>query len=148
MSPVLLWFLIGIAFFVTELALPGFIVFFFGLGAWCAALALYFFDPPLSGQLSIFLAASLLSLFLLRSLLRDLLIGSSQEQDDSVNMMSTSSTGVVTEDILPPARGTVQYGGTFWQAEADLNITTGSIVTIVEQNNLLVKVQPATKEED
>ena len=148
MSPILLWFLTGIAFFVIELALPGFIVFFFGLGAWCTALALYFFNPPLSGQLSIFLIASLLNLFLLRSWLRDLLIGASQEQSDSVNMEPTSTTGVVTEDILPPARGKVQYGGTFWQAEADENISTGQVVTIVEQHNLLVKVQPATKEED
>lgn len=148
MSPVLLWFLTGIFFFAVELALPGFIIFFFGLGAWCTALTMYFFDAPLSGQLSIFLATSLLTLFLLRAWLRGVFFGSSRLQNDSVNIEPISSTGVVTEDILPPARGKVKYGGTFWQAESDKKITTGSVVNIVEQNNLLVKVQPVEKEED
>lgn len=148
MSPVLLWFLTGIFFFAVELALPGFIVFFFGLGAWSTALAMYFFNPELSGQLSIFLATSLLTLFLLRVWLRGVFLGSSRLEDDSVNMEPISSTGVVTEDILPPARGKVQYGGTFWQAEADENISTGHVVTIIEQKNLLVKVRPAKKEEN
>ena len=148
MSPVLLWFLTGIFFFTVELALPGFIVFFFGLGAWCTSLAMYFFNPSLSGQLTIFLITSLLSLFLLRAWLRGVFRGSSRQQDDSVNVEPVASTGRVTEDILPPARGKVQYGGTFWQAEADEKILTGSVVNIVEQNNLLVKVQPADMEVD
>jgi len=148
MSPVLLWFLTGILFFAVELALPGFIIFFLGLGAWCTALAMYFFEPPLSGQLAIFLATSLLTLFLLRAWLRGVFFGSSRLQDDSVNMEPTSSTGVVTEDIVPPARGKIKYAGTFWQAESDEIITTGRVVNIIEQNNLLVKVQLVEKEEN
>jgi len=148
MSPILLWFLTGIFFFAVELALPGFIIFFFGLGAWFTALAMYFFNPPLSGQLSVFLGTSLLTLFLLRAWLRNAFFGASKLEDDSVNIEPISSTGTVTEDILPPARGKVKYGGTFWQAESDERIKTGSVVTIIEQNNLLVKVQPVEKEED
>ena len=37
--PVLFWFLFGIFCLVLELVMPGFFIFFFGLGAWCAALA-------------------------------------------------------------------------------------------------------------
>ena len=148
MSPILLWFLTGIFFFTVELILPGFIVFFFGLGAWCTSLALYFFSPPLSGQLSIFLATSLVALFLLRAWLRGIFLGSSNLQDDSVNMEPAATTGVVTEDIIPPAHGKVQYGGTYWQAEADEKIVSGSVVKIIEQKNLLVKVQPAKQEEN
>jgi len=39
MSPALIWFLIGIGFLIAELALPGFVLIFFCLGSWVAALA-------------------------------------------------------------------------------------------------------------
>ena len=148
MSPVLLWFLVGIGFFVVELAVPGFVIFFFGLGAWCAALAVYFFSPSLSGQLSMFLAASLVTLLLLRSWLRGVFSGFSRQEEDSVNVEPAASTGVVIEDIRPPARGRVKYGGSYWQAEAEEMIPTGTVVNIVEQNNLLVKVQPVERRVD
>jgi len=148
MSPVLLWFLVGIAFFVIELALPGFIIFFFGLGAWCTALTVYFFDLSLSGQLAVFLIAGLITLLLLRSWLRGVFFGFSRQEDDSVNVEPASSTGVVIEDILPPAHGRVKYGGSFWQAEAKQPISTGTTVRIVEQHDLLVKVRPAQEEEN
>ena len=148
LSPVLLWFLTGIVFFAIELALPGFIIFFFGLGAWCTALAVYFSPLPLSGQLSVFLVASLVTLLLLRAWLRGIFSGFSLEEDDSVNVEPAATTGVVIEDILPPARGRIKYGGSFWQAEAEEEITTGTVVKIVEQNDLLLKVRPAEKEEN
>lgn len=147
MSPVLLWFLVGIAFLVVELALPGFILFFFGLGAWCTALVIYFFDLSLSGQLMVFLAGSLVSLFLLRSWLHGVFIGATRKEDDSVNVEPQNTTGMVVEDILPPARGRVKYGGSFWQAEAGQPISAGTTVTILEQKDLLVQVRPAEGEE-
>ncbi len=148
MSPVLLWFLVGIGFLVVELAVPGFVIFFFGLGAWCTAMAVYFFSLSLSGQLSVFLATSLVTLLLLRAWLRGVFSGFSQQEDDSVNVEPEASTGVVTEDIRPPARGRVKYGGSFWQAEAEEMISTGTVVNIIEQNNLLVKVEPVERRED
>ncbi|RUA12900.1 MAG: NfeD family protein [Flavobacteriia bacterium] len=148
MSPVLLWFLVGIAFFVVELAQPGFIIFFFGLGSWCTALVVYFFDLSLSGQLMVFLATALGMLFLLRSWLRGVFTGSSLQEDDSINVEPLATTGVVIEDILPPAHGRVKYGGSFWQAEAAEPISAGTTVRIVEQKNLLVSVRPAEKEEN
>ena len=147
MSPVLLWFLAGIVFLVIELALPGFIIFFFGLGAWCAAVAVYFFDLSLSAQLMVFLIGSVATLFLLRSRLHGVFTGFSRQEDDSVNVEPQASTGVVIEDILPPARGRVRYGGSFWQAEAGQPISAGTTVRIVEQKDLLVKVRPAEEEE-
>jgi len=147
MSPVLLWFLSGVAFFLVELALPGFILFFFGLGAWCTAAVLSLFSCPLSTQLIIFLLTSLVTLILLRSWLRDAFLGSSRLQEDSVNVEPVAATAVVVEDILPPAHGRVKYGGSFWQAEAGEPITVGTTVRVVEQKNLLVKVHPLEKEE-
>ncbi len=142
-SPILAWFLTGILFFATELALPGFIVFFFGIGAWCVALALWIVDLSLSAQLGVFIVSSLVSLLLLRSWLRGVFAGRTLEEDDSTSVEPTAATGVVTRDILPPAEGQVKFGGSFWRAVADEKIGRGTVVSIVEQKDLLVRVVPA-----
>lgn len=147
-SPVLLWFLAGIIFFVLELALPGLIVFFFGLGAWCAALAAYLLPLGLSSQLLVFLAASLVSLLLLRSTLKKVFLGRTLEVDAMDKGLPPDATGIVVEPILPPAAGTIKYSGSFWRATADLPLTEGTVVRIVDKNNLTFKVEPiATKGE-
>ena len=65
-----IWMMAGVCCFVLEMALPRFINFFFGLGAWIVALFCWFYPVSLSYQLAIFLSSSLLSLFLLRGILR------------------------------------------------------------------------------
>ncbi len=141
-SPVLAWFLIGIVFYVVELVLPGFVVFFFGIGAWCTALAVYLMDISTSLQLGVFLVTSLVSLFLLRKYIQTVFIGSVQQDDASVKAGPVADTGVVTEDIVPPGKGRVKYGGSFWKATADESIEAGTTVKIINQDNLEVKVRP------
>jgi len=141
-SPILLWFLAGIVFLALELVLPGFVVFFFGIGAWCAALAVYLFPTPLAGQLLIFLAASLLSLVLLRSTIKKVFLGKTLDTDVMAGGVPPGATGEVIADIRPPAAGTVKYGGSFWQATADVPLTKGTVVRIEAKSNLTVKVAP------
>jgi len=63
----LLWFVAGLVLMLVELAVPRFIVLFFGLGAWITAVvvALGVVDS-LSVQLIIFLVSSIVALLLLR----------------------------------------------------------------------------------
>lgn len=147
-SPVLAWFLIGILFYVVELVLPGFVVFFFGIGAWCTALAVYLADISISAQLGVFLVTSLVTLFLLRKYLQSVFIGSAQQDDASVKAQPVADTGIVEEDILPPGQGRVKYGGSFWKAVADEPISAGTTVKIISQNNLEVKVRPLSSGEE
>jgi membrane protein implicated in regulation of membrane protease activity len=148
-SPILAWFLAGIFFFVIELIAPGFIVFFFGIGAWCVALTIWLVDLNLSAQLILFLVCSLVSLLLLRTWFKSLFMGTTEEEEDSVNVVPDSATGVVVNSIKPPASGKVKYGGSFWTAVADVAIDEGTVVDIVEQNNLQVRVHPVkSREED
>lgn len=141
-SPVLLWFLAGVFFFVMELLLPGLIVFFFGIGAWCAALILYLLPMSLSSQLLVFLAASLMFLILLRSTLKKVFLGRTLEKDAMDSSLPLTGTGEVIEDILPPAAGKIKYGGSFWQASADQPLTKGTVVRILSKKNLIIKVGP------
>ncbi len=140
-SPALFWFLIGIGFYALELALPGFIIFFFGIGAWCSALAAYALDISLSVQLIIFIVMSLISLLALRSTLKKIFSGDTKAGTDTTDLASSAATGVVTEKIMPPAKGTIKYAGTFWQASAEEPVEVGTVVEIVEQQDLLVKVR-------
>jgi len=84
----------------------------------------------------------------LRSRLRGIFTGSSLQEDDSINVEPLATTGVVIEDILPPAHGRVKYGGSFWRAEAEEPISAGTTVRIMEQKDLLVNVRPAEEEEN
>jgi len=146
LSPVLAWFIAGIVFFVIELLLPGLILFFFGLGAWCAALAVYLLPMALSSQLLVFLATSLLSLLLLRAALKKIFLGRVLEVDAMDTSLPDDALGLVIEDILPPAEGKVKFAGSFWQAAAEQALVRGTIVRIVEKKNLTLKVSPVDRE--
>ena len=143
-SPVLVWFLVGIVFLALELLLPGLIVFFFGLGAWCVALLLSLVSMSLAMQLLVFLVASLVLLLALRSLLKKVFLGRTLEKDAMNSAQLLEGTGEVIEDILPPALGKIKYSGSFWQASADQLLVKGTTVRILEKNNLTVKVGPLT----
>jgi len=146
LSPVLLWFLAGLVFFALELLLPGLIVFFFGIGAWCAALAAYCLPMSLSGQLLVFLAASILALGLLRSTLKKVFLGRKIDVDAMERGVPDGAVGEVIEAIAPPATGKVKYGGSFWLAAADQPIAVGTVVRILKKENLIVNVKPVATE--
>mgnify|MGYP007118357041 CR=1 FL=1 len=44
-SAELLWFLVGLILLLSELALPGFVIVFFGVGAWVTAVLVGFGEP-------------------------------------------------------------------------------------------------------
>lgn len=146
-SPVFIWFLLGVVFFVTELILPSFVLFFLGVGAWCTASVLAVSDVSLTVQMIIFMVSSLITLIQLRSRLRSIFLGDSSEEDDSVNVDSSPSTGIVTEAIVPPGHGRVKYGGSFWRAIADEPIPVDTVVQVIERKNLIVQVCPLHSEE-
>ncbi|MGI6656699.1 MAG: NfeD family protein [Desulfobulbus sp.] len=141
LSPGLLWFLTGLVFLLLELVLPGLIVFFFGLGAWCTALAVLLFPISLSTQLLIFLVSSLLSLVLLRSALKKVFRGQRSEEGDGMRDTLPDSSGIVVEAILPPATGRIKCGGTFWQASATTPIPEGAVVRIIARHELVLHVE-------
>jgi membrane protein implicated in regulation of membrane protease activity len=53
-EPAMVWFLIGLILIVSEFAVPGLVIIFFGLGAWVAALALLAIEMSLFSRLSYF----------------------------------------------------------------------------------------------
>jgi inner membrane protein len=143
-NPGLLWLSIGVILFVMEMAVPGFILFFFGLAAWITALGCYLFTWSVNIQLAVFLTASLVSLFGLRTVVKKVFMG--DEIDDAADsiMAKGGEKCVVTAAIKPPGEGQVKFSGTFWRAEAEEDIEENEVVEIVKQEDLLIHVKKIT----
>ncbi len=135
----LMWLIMGIICFLLEMMLPGFIIFFFGLGAWITALVCWFYPITINIQLAIFLVSSLMSLFILRGIIRKTFFGEVTADEDDV-IVTAGDSATVSADIIPPAEGKIRYSGTQWRAIADEKIEKGSVVTILSQDGLCMKV--------
>lgn len=140
-SPGLVWLIIGVVLFLLEMAVPGFVLFFFGLAAWLTALGSYLFGWGLNTQLGVFLASSLLCLFSLRTIVKKVFMGDTKEDSTDSILATGGEKCMVSKGIHPPAEGQVKFSGTFWRAEAEEAIEEGEMVTIVKQNDLLITVK-------
>ncbi len=140
-NPGLIWLIIGVILFVLEMAVPGFVLFFFGLAAWITALGCYIFPWSLNTQLAVFLVSSLVSLFSLRSVVKKVFLGDAKDDAPDSIMANGGEKCLVSAAIRPPAEGQVKFSGTFWRAEAEEDIEEGTVVEIVEQKDLLITVK-------
>lgn len=140
----LAWFLIGIGFMLLEFIIPGFIIFFFGAGAWIAALATVVGIDNLNVQLLVFLISSILLLVLLRTRVKRYFEGKVSKKDLADELIESvkGEKAIVVNDIFPnKIGGKVEFHGTHWNAEADEEIKKGEVVEIVERRNLVLKVK-------
>ncbi len=131
-----LWFLAGALFLLAEMALPGFVLLFFALGAFAAALAAWA-GAGAGGQFVIFLAASLVGMALLRRMFLRVFRGRTHSGGDAeagladAQDMGAGKTALATRAIAPGAPGEIKFRGSFWRAESDQSIGEGETVTIV-----------------
>jgi membrane protein implicated in regulation of membrane protease activity len=141
--PELLWFLIGLLLFILELVVPGFVIFFFGFGAWVTALACLIFNPGTNVQIIIFALTSVLSLAILRRMLQKKFFYGSNDKAIEVEDEFTGKEGTALIDFGPGRKGKVEFKGTSWDAESDVEIKEGQSVIIIrkENFNLFVKLK-------
>ena len=143
LKPELIWFLIGTLLLLAEFAIPGLIVFFFGVGAWIVAGVCLLTDISLNMQLGIFIGSSILSLVLLRSWLKGMFVGHVKAKQDLTEDLQefVGERAVVKETITPKRTGKVELHGTNWTAEAAEEIAEGAVVEIVGKDSLTLKVK-------
>jgi inner membrane protein len=141
-KPELIWFIIGLIFFILELILPGFVVFFFGVGAWVASLVCLIANPGTNLQIIIFALTSIITLIAFRRLLRkkifDSKIGSSEMLDDEF----TGGKALALNSFGKGSRGKVEYRGTTWSASSEKDITAGETVIIKGKESINLFVEP------
>lgn len=145
-DPALYWLIIGVMLLFLELALPGFILFFFGLAALITALVAWLTPLEIAWQLGIFIVSSVVSLITLRDIIQRSFCkpkdaGEGEEPDEDVILAVPGDRAVVGVTIAPPAEGRINYSGTSWRATADEKIDEGEIVAVVHQDNLVIHVE-------
>jgi membrane protein implicated in regulation of membrane protease activity len=142
----LLWFLAGLALILAELFVPGFVIIFFGLGAWITAslIALGIIES-FNTQLLVFIVSSLVTLLLFRRQGKHYFEGRVSGKVGAAHSMEDvrGERAVALTDIHPnKLDGEVEFNGSTWKAVSDVEIRKGSTVEIVERNNLVPTLKP------
>ena len=140
--PELFWFLIGLVLFLLELVIPGFFIFFFGLGAWITALVCLIGEPGTNLQIIIFAVTSVLSLIALRRIIQEKFFYSKGNLSDEVEDEFTGKEALATTDIGPDKKGKIEFKGTIWKAESKSEIKEGQTAIIIEKENFTLIVKP------
>ncbi|MGB3212313.1 MAG: NfeD family protein [Desulforhopalus sp.] len=143
-DPALYWLIIGVMLFFLELALPGFILFFFAIGALLTALLAWLTPIAIAWQLAFFIAISLVSLLSLRGIIQKKYFtptSTDEKEDEDIMHAVVGEKAVVSVTIAPPAEGRIKYSGTSWRAIADEKIDEGEIVSIVGQKGQVFYVE-------
>ncbi|MCF7972461.1 MAG: NfeD family protein [Phycisphaerae bacterium] len=145
LHPELIWFLVGLVMLLLEFALPGLIIFFFGVGAWIVA-GLCFFFPALAmkWQLLIFLVTSVVCLLVLRKLLKRVFFGRIVGDPSGLEYADENigKEAMVETRIAPHAPGKIELNGTLWEAVSEHTIEADTTVRIVAKDNLTFTVKP------
>ena len=139
----LIWFIIGIIFLFSELIMPGFIIFFFGIGGLVTSLSVYLFDiESVIIQIIIFLAPSMLSLALLRNFFSKLFKGK-VGSDKLLHDEFIGKKAMTIKEIKPNSlKGKVEFNGTQWDADSEFYIDKDTVVEITERRDLTLIVKP------
>jgi membrane protein implicated in regulation of membrane protease activity len=145
LSNSMVWFILGIVLMAAELIVPGFIVFFFGIGALVTAGLSYFgIVENFALQMVIFLASSIISLFIFRKKFSSSFKGGVShvmKPGESLDSIKGAKAVVVADIKADGVHGRVEFNGTIWEADADEFIKKGEVVEIIERNNLRIKVK-------
>ncbi len=141
-DPAVIWFLVGLGLLLLELAIPGFVIIFFGAGAWVTALVCAFTDLSLNWQIFIFLLASLLGLVLLRRYLRRRFFGRTDKETEDQLEEFIGKKALVVEDFKNNL-GKVEFKGTRWSARCETPLKKGDWVVIQSKESLTLSVKPS-----
>jgi membrane protein implicated in regulation of membrane protease activity len=143
-KPEVAWFLIGLVLLLLELFTPGFVIFFFGVGAWITALICLIANPGFNLQAIIFAAASVLSLVTLRRMIQKKFFYKKESESDALEDEFTGKEAIALSDIGPGKNGKVEFKGTTWNGESHDIISKGQTVIIIAKDNFKLIIKPKT----
>lgn len=137
-----IWLYVGAFLMLAELASPGFVIFFFGLGAATVA-GTKWLVPGLSPswQLALFSIFSVFYLIVLRKWVKNVFLGDTAETQ-KIASEYVGRVGKVVEAIRPEVPGRIMLGDAEWSASSAVAIAPGATVKVVAQENLTLVVEP------
>lgn len=142
------WIAAGLVMVVAELAVPGFVIFFFGLGAILTGALLFVFpEMAQSIQVLVFAVSSVAMLATCRRLMPASFRGRAQkaEGDPDDDEIAGAAATVGEGGIEAGREGKVDFRGTLWTARAEGGeaLAEGTAVTVVRRENLVLVVRKA-----
>ena len=144
-NPTTVWFVLGLILALSEFAVPGVILIFFGIGAWIVAASTYLgLTGSFESQVLLFSSSSIVILIFLRKWIKGKYYGHvSDVQDLSQNMDEfTGKSVVVIKDVIPgKPGGTVEFKGSTWSAVSDEYIRNGEFAIIREIDGITLKIK-------
>jgi len=143
-NPALYWLVIGLMLIFLALITPGLTLYFFALGGLVTALVAWLTPADIVWQLALFMAVSLLPLFISRAFMAEkTAVPVEEDSKDSKETITSvvNEKGVVAMTIVPPGQGRVKCSGEFWRAAADEKIEEGEIVLVVRQQGAVIHVE-------
>ncbi len=135
------WIVLGLVLCAAEIFIPSFFIFWFGLGAFAAAVASIFLG--LTFQIVIFITVSAVLLIFTRPIVMKTLLkkGSSRK----INIDEIVGKRAMVVERIDPVEGTgmVKVNGELWRALTEDNsvVTVGEYVTILKVEGTLLKVK-------
>jgi membrane protein implicated in regulation of membrane protease activity len=142
----LAWFIIAMILMLLELAVPGVLLVFFGVGALVTSLLSWLgVLQNTTAELLVFLFVSVVSLLLLRNKMQKTFRGKTKQVKDPDADLEEfiGKTARVVEAINPSdLRGKVEFRGANWEAQAEVPIEPGIAVEIISRKNLMLIVKP------
>ncbi len=141
-SPIIIWFVVGLVLILMEFIIPGLVIVFFGLGAWIAAIFVSIFpEMAFWVQMMIFTVFSVGTLVLLRRTLKKRFF-SNQEGAESEGLDDYIGQTAVVEKAIKNGEGKILFKGVSWSAYADEDISEGAKVTIIDKDSIKLKIKP------
>jgi membrane protein implicated in regulation of membrane protease activity len=144
-NPTTVWFVLGLTLVLSEFAVPGVILIFFGIGAWIVAASTYFgLTGSFESQVLLFSVSSILLLIVIRKWIKGKFYGHvSDVQDLTQNLDEfTGKSVVVIKDVIPEKPGgTVEFKGSTWSAVSDEYIKNGEFAIITEIDGITLKIK-------
>jgi membrane protein implicated in regulation of membrane protease activity len=137
-NPPVIWFALGFVFMILEFAIPGFILFFFAIGAWIVALLSLAFDLSTNVQILTFLSSAIITITLFRKWIKKILW--SKRFSGGLEDEFVGKTGVAETHIGPGRDGKVDFKGTQWNARSADKIERGEQVIITGNESILLLV--------
>lgn len=140
------WAVFGIALILSELAMPAFVLIWFGLGALVLALLVAVLpDMSLTAQLAIWTVLSVTMVFVWMRVFKPSMHKTKIGMSDA-NVLG--EVGLLTHDVAPFAKGQVRFqkpilGGETWDCIADESIHSGERVRVVGIEGSLLKIKRA-----
>jgi inner membrane protein len=141
-KPEMIWFILGLVLFLLELVVPGFVIFFFGVGAWITALVCLIANPGINLQVIIFAVVSVLALAGLRKMIQKKFFYSKDNRAEAVEDEFTGKEATAIADFGSDRKGKVEFKGTTWKAESGSDIKAGQTVIIIEKDSFKLIVEP------